>query len=91
MPTGADVYVDETPQGAKTPATITNMSPGDHTYRLVLSGDQDATGTVRIEAGTTKTVSVSLTKVEAAIGAGTIIGIGLVGVCVLGVIIMSRS
>ena len=91
VPPDADIYLDGTLRGVKTPATITNLPSGYHPYKLILSGYKDATGTVRIEAGTTKTVSVSLTKVEAAIGAGTIIGIGLVGVCVLGVIIMSRS
>ncbi len=88
MPVGADVIVDGQPQNSKTPINITNLSSGNHTYRLVLSGYKDASGTFSIESGKTTTVSVPLTKAEEkGIGAGTILGISLLGLGILGVAI----
>ncbi len=60
-PSGADIYLDGTLQTAKTPATITNVTAGSHTYKLSLTGYTDATGTVTVVAGQTATVSVTLT------------------------------
>ena len=60
-PSGASIYVDGTLQTLTTPATITNVSAGSHSYRLSLSGYNDATGTVTVTAGQTSTVSVTLT------------------------------
>ncbi|MBU0778328.1 PEGA domain-containing protein, partial [Patescibacteria group bacterium] len=90
-PAGARVFIDGADAQKVTPATITNLSSGDHTYKLVLSGYKDATGTSTIEPGKTTTVSVSLTKAEAAIGAGTILGLGLLGVGVLGAVVYASG
>ncbi len=62
-PSGADIYLDGTLQTAKTPATITNVSAGSHTYTIRLTGYNDATGTVTVVAGQTASVSVTLTPV----------------------------
>jgi hypothetical protein len=86
-PAGARVFIDGADALKVTPATITNLSSGDHTYKLVLAGYKDATGTFTIEAGTTTTLSVSLTKAEAKAGAGTILGISLLGLGVLGAVV----
>ena len=45
-----------------TPATITNLVAGEHTYRLALPGYNDASGKFMIEAGKTTPVSVTLKK-----------------------------
>ena len=90
VPAGARVFIDGADAQKVTPATITNLSSGDHTYKLVLSGYKDATGTATIEAGKTTTVSVPLTKTEAkAAGAGTILGISLLGLGVLGAVVIA--
>jgi len=88
-PAGARVFIDGADAEKVTPATITNLSSGDHTYKLVLSGYKDATGTSTIEAGKTTTVSVPMTKTEAKVGAGTILGISLLGLGVLGAVVIA--
>ncbi len=67
IPSGTDIYLDGTLQTAKTPATITNVSAGSHTYRLSLTGYNDATGTVTVTAGQTVAVSVTLTPMPGSI------------------------
>jgi hypothetical protein len=62
-PSGADIYINSILQSLKTPATITSVSAGSHSYILRLTGYNDATGTVTVTAGTTSTVSVTLTPV----------------------------
>jgi PEGA domain len=89
VPAGARVFIDGADAQKVTPATITNLSSGDHTYKLVLSGYKDATGTSTIEPGMTTTVSVPLTKAEAKVGAGTILGISLLGLGVLGAVVVA--
>jgi hypothetical protein len=59
-PSGADIYLDGTLQTLKTPATITGVSTGSHSYILRLSGYSDATGTVTVTSGQTVTVSATL-------------------------------
>ena len=89
VPTGADIYVDGTPQGAKTPATITNLSSGNYTYELVLSGYKDVTGTFTIEAGKTTIVNVDL--IAGGIGAGTSLGIAATVLIIAGVVIATTG
>ena len=62
-PSGADIYLDNVLQTPKTPSTITGVSAGSHTYRLSLTGYNDATGTVIVVAGQTAAVSVTLTPI----------------------------
>lgn len=87
-PAGARVFIDGADVQKVTPATITNLFSGNHTYKLVLSGYVDATGTFTIESGKTTTVSVILAKAEA-VGAGTIIVISLIGLGILGSVIVA--
>lgn len=88
-PAGARVFIDGADAQKVTPATITNLSSGDHTYKLVLSGYKDATGTATIEPGKTTTVSVPLTKAEAKAGAGMFLGISLLGLGVIGAVVIA--
>jgi len=88
-PAGARVFIDGADVQKVTPATITNLSSGDHTYKLVLSGYKDATGTSTIEPGKTTTVTVPLTKTEAKAGAGMFLGISLLGLGVLGAVVVA--
>jgi len=88
-PAGARVFIDGADALKVTPATITNLSSGDHTYKLVLSGYKDATGTFTMELGKNTIVSVVMTKPEAAVGTGTILGISLLGMGILGAVIIA--
>ena len=89
VPSNAEIFIDGVDQAVKTPTTITNLSSGDHIYKLVLLGYQDATGTFTIEPGQTTTVSVLMAKTAEGGGAGTLIGIGLIGAGVLGAVILT--
>ncbi len=78
-PVGARIYVDNVDKERVTPGTITNISTGSHTWKLVLTGYQDKTGTFSITSGQTTTINAGdLVKKEEGVGAGVIIlGIGL--------------
>lgn len=63
------VYIDNHTDGWTTPTEIVGLSPGSHTYRLVIpntygGGFEDATGTFNIEKNKTTVVrgTISLTK-----------------------------
>lgn len=88
-PAGARLFIDGADTEKITPATITSLASGEHTYRLVLSGYQDATGKFTIEPAKTTTVDVTLTKAAKGAGAGTVIGIGLLAAGVLGAVVYS--
>lgn len=64
-PAGARVYIDDQDMELETPATVTNIPTGEHTYKLVLAGYKDAADTFTIEDGKTSTVEVVLEKTEA--------------------------
>lgn len=55
-PPGARIYMDNVDQQFNTPSTITNVSQGSHTYKLVLTGYKDGTGSFDVTAGQTTTV-----------------------------------
>lgn len=79
-PVSARVYIDDTDTERVTPATITNILVGSHTYKLTLSGYQDKTGTFDIIVGQTTTVDAgTLVPIEGGgIGGGVVIlGLGL--------------
>jgi hypothetical protein len=61
-PSGAEIFIDGVDQGVTTPFTIPKLSPGTHTYRLVLSGYISATGTITIAAGQTVSVIISISQ-----------------------------
>ncbi len=88
-PAGARVFIDDADAQKVTPATITNLSSGDHTYNLVLAGYKDASGTFTIEPGKITAVSVPLTKAEAKAGAGMFMGISLLGLGALGAVVIA--
>lgn len=86
-PAGADIILDGQPQNMKTPAVITKVPAGTHTFTLKLSGHADYTGSVLIEENKTAQVSAFLSPVKAeGIGAGTIMGISLMGLGILGAV-----
>lgn len=82
-PAGARVFIDGIDTQKVTPASITNLSSGEHTYKLVLSGYKDATATFAIEPGKTKTVSVTLEKAGGGLLGISLLGIGVIGAAVL--------
>lgn len=57
VPSGARIYIDNIDSGYVTSATVSNIAQGSHTYKLILTGYKDATGTFNITAGETTTVS----------------------------------
>ena len=65
-PTGASVFLDGTDKGTVTNCSLTNVTSGNHTVKLVKSGYVDYQGTARVTAGQTTTFSATLTAVTAA-------------------------
>jgi len=61
-PTGAQVYLDGTDTGRTTNTTLTNISPGSHTVKLIKEGYEDYEESVSITAGQTTTVNALLTQ-----------------------------
>ncbi len=59
-PSGAYIFLDNILQAGITPATITSVPAGSHSYLLRLSGYNDAVGTVTVIAGQTVNVSATL-------------------------------
>lgn len=56
-PTGARIYIDDIDTQHITPETLPNITQGDHTYKLVLTGYRDSIGNFTITAGETTTIS----------------------------------
>ena len=67
VPEGAEIFLDGADQSIKTPATITDVPAGSHTYTLKLSGYNDYTGTVEVLKDQTVSVSVELVPAEGCI------------------------
>lgn len=98
-PPGAGIYIDSADTGKVSTIIgagclseniVTNLDPVvTHAYKLILNGYSDATGTFTTEAGKTATLSVTMAKAEegGGAGAGTIIGIGLLGAGVLAAVV----
>jgi len=62
IPTGAKIYLDNTDTGKTTNDTLTSVSPGAHTVKLVKEGYLDYQQNVTVTAGQTLTVNATLTK-----------------------------
>jgi len=62
-PSGADIYLDTILQSVRTPATITGVSVGSHSYTIKLIEYEDASGTVTVVADQTTVVPVTLIPV----------------------------
>ena len=86
---GAKIYVDNVDTGKVTPSSICGLSPGTHTYRLELSGYVSVTGSVDLGAGERVLVSIVLTPVKKGIGAGTILGVTVLSIGILGAVLFS--
>lgn len=97
-PSGARIYIDGTDSGyiTGTPhTTIGNINQGDHTYKLVLAGYKDASGTFNITAGITTTVS-TVTLVQGGSSGSTDSGstamlLGIVGIAAIGIMKSSSN
>ena len=86
---GAKIYVDNVDTGKVTPSSICGLSPGTHTYRLELSGYVSVTGSVDLGAGERVLVSIILTPVKKGIGAGTILGVTVLSIGILGAVLFA--
>lgn len=65
----AMIYIDNHTEGWTTPTEIMGISPGDHTYRLIIpstygNGFEDATGTFKIEDKKTTFVNADMHTVK---------------------------
>ncbi len=60
IPTGATIFVDGQSTTQSTDATITNITPGNHTFTLSLAGYNSTTGSFSITAGMTTYVYSAL-------------------------------
>jgi len=61
-PTGAKIYLDSVDTGKTTNATLSGVSSGDHTVKLIKEGYKDYEQNVTVTAGQTASVSATLTK-----------------------------
>ena len=91
-PAGAKIFIDDVDTGQVTPALVCGLSLGTHTYRLVLAGYYEAGGAIPLTPGQGATIIASpFTEIpKKGIGAGTLLGIGLLGAGVLGAVIISK-
>ena len=65
-PEGAEIWIDETDTGGKTPGTIEDLEEGNHSYILVQEGYTDIKGTFYVKAGENIRVPLSsFTKIPA--------------------------
>lgn len=86
---GAKIYVDNVDKGKFTPDLICGLGLGSHTYGLELPGYVAVRGTAGIGAGQGVVVASVLTPVEKGIGAGTILGITILSIGVLGAVVLA--
>jgi hypothetical protein len=61
-PTGAEIYIDNIFRGY-TPATITEIDPGQHQILLKYTGYTDYSGTVSVVSGQTSPLAIGMTPV----------------------------
>ncbi len=62
-PDGAEIYLDGTLLGTRTPSILKDCSAGEHTLRVVKGGFLEETRTVTIKANDVVNVAVSLKKI----------------------------
>ena len=67
-PTGARVFLDGTDKGLNTDCTLTKVSTGSHSLKLVMTGYTDFLTTVNVTTGQTATVSATLAVAPGALG-----------------------
>lgn len=69
VPSGAIIYIDDKDTRKTTPASIPNLTEGEHTYKTKLNGYNDISGVFYINAGSATTIHLILEK-SGGIGAG---------------------
>lgn len=89
-PAGAKIFIDNVDTGQVTPSLVCGLAPGAHTYRLELAGYQPLTGTVTLTTGRGEILTKTLQS-EAKVGAGVVLGIGLLGAGVLSVVVYAAT
>lgn len=80
-PSGARIWIDDKDTQRVTPATIVNLTEGDHKYKAILSGYKEISGIVSIIPGGTKIVHLILEKSGPGIEVWA--GVAIAGVAVL--------
>ncbi len=60
-PPGADVYLDGTSKGQVTPCTLSEVSKGSHSVKLLKEGYVDYVKSVEVSGGKTETINADLT------------------------------
>ena len=67
-PVGAEIFIDGSTTGQLTPATITNVSTGNHIFTLKYPGRNNATGSIDIVGGVTSYIHVDMSVVPPTVG-----------------------
>lgn len=88
-PSGARIYVNDKDTQYTTPATITNLSAGDYTYKVILSGYSDVAGKFTIKAGESTKVHLVLEKSGMGAEAGAMVV--LAGVAAIGLLLGKKE
>ncbi len=89
-PAGADIYLDNAYKGI-TPLTLTDVSPGSHTVKVQVSGYQDWSDSVQVNAGSTSYVSASLNPIANPTQSGALPFAALGALAVFGLIFVVRK
>lgn len=71
-PSEAKIYIDGEDTNETTPATISNLTPGNHTYKLTLTGYHNKTGQFNIMEGQTTVIDITLQPIVVRAGLNTI-------------------
>jgi hypothetical protein len=59
-PSGASIYLDDIYESAKTPYTLTGVTPGEHTVTLRREGYNDGMSKITVKAGDTAQLTIGL-------------------------------
>ncbi|MDN7024474.1 PEGA domain-containing protein [Methanoculleus sp. FWC-SCC1] len=89
-PSGANVYLDDAYKGI-TPLTLTGVATGSHVVAVKVSGYQDWSDAVQVNAGSTSYVSASLNPISTPTQAGALPFAALGALAVFGLILAVRK
>lgn len=63
-PDGAQIFIDEKDQKMTTPSVISELTPGDHRYKIKLPGYTDMEGTFKMVLGQPTQIYLKLTQLQ---------------------------
>lgn len=81
-PPGAEIFMDGVDQEIKTPAIVTYVPAGEHSYVLKLAGYKDYPNSITVMENQTTDVTVNLLPAS---NDGLLAGLGLIGIIAVAV------